>query len=63
MSCDVPQGRAYDLVGFGIAAVDDIVQLAQFPERDTKVPVASIERHGGGQCTTALVAGARQGLK
>jgi sulfofructose kinase len=63
MSCDVPQGRAYDLVGFGIAAVDDIVQLAQFPERDTKVPVAAIERHGGGQCTTALVAGARQGLK
>jgi sulfofructose kinase len=55
--------RDYDLVGFGIAAVDDIVQLAQFPERDTKVPITRIERHGGGQCATALIAAARQGLR
>jgi sulfofructose kinase len=57
------KARDYDLVGFGIAAVDDIVQLARFPDRDTKVPITSIERHGGGQCTTALVAASRQGLR
>lgn len=57
------QNRVYDLVGFGTAAVDDIVQLATFPERDTKVPITRIERHGGGQCTTALIAAARQGLR
>lgn len=55
--------RQYDLAGFGIAAVDDIVQLPAFPERDTKVPITRIERHGGGQCTTALITAARQGLR
>ena len=55
--------RHYDLVGFGIAAVDDIVHLPGFPERDTKVPITRIERHGGGQCTTALITAARQGLR
>ena len=63
MSVEAMQGRTYDLVGFGIAAVDDLVQLAKFPEPDTKVPISLMERHGGGQCTTALVAAARQGLK
>lgn len=55
--------RVYDLVGFGIAAVDDIVQLSRFPERDTKVPITRMERHGGGQTTTALITAARQGLR
>jgi sugar/nucleoside kinase (ribokinase family) len=63
MSAKALLSRTYDLVGFGIAAVDDVVQLAEFPEPDTKVPITLIERHGGGQCTTALVAAARQGLK
>ena len=55
--------RHYDLVGFGIAAVDDIVHLPGFPERDSKVPITRIERHGGGQSTTALITAARQGLR
>jgi len=63
MRPDAPRSRAYDLVGFGIAAVDDVVQMAKFPEPDTKVPITRIERHAGGQCTTALVAAARQGLR
>lgn len=63
MSAEALQNRAYDLVGFGIAAVDDLVQLAAFPEPDTKVPITLIERQGGGLCTTALVAAARQGMR
>ena len=55
--------KQFDVCGFGIAAVDDVVELVRFPAPDTKVPVLSIERHGGGQCTTALVAAARLGLK
>jgi sulfofructose kinase len=55
--------KQFDVCGFGIAAVDDVVELDRFPAPDTKVPVLSIERHGGGQCTTALVAAARLGLK
>lgn len=63
MSLEALHSRAYDIVGFGIAAVDDVVQMAKFPEPDTKVPITRIERHAGGQCTTALVAAARQGLR
>jgi sulfofructose kinase len=63
MGVETLQGRTYDLVGFGIMAVDDLVQLAKFPEPDTKVPITLIERHAGGQCGTALVAAARQGLR
>lgn len=55
--------RRYDLIGFGISAVDDVVQLTEFPEPNTKVPITLIERQGGGQCATALVAAARQGMK
>lgn len=63
MNAKALETRTYDLVGFGIAAVDDVVQLEKFPEPDTKVPITLIERHGGGLCATALVAAARQGLK
>jgi len=59
----MPTGRQIDLLGFGIAAVDDVVELSEFPRPDSKAPVLSIERCGGGQCTTALVAAARLGMK
>lgn len=55
--------KEFDVCGFGISAVDDVVELERFPSPDTKSPVLSIERHGGGQCTTALVAAARLGRK
>lgn len=52
-----------DLLGFGVAAVDDIVQVPAFPGAGSKTHIASIERQGGGQCATALVAAARLGLR
>ena len=55
--------QSFDLIGIGIAAVDEVVELPAFPQPDTKMPAVSIQRHGGGQCTTALVAAARLGLK
>jgi sulfofructose kinase len=55
--------RTYDIVGFGIAAVDDFVELAEFPEEDTKVPIVAMERLAGGQSTVALVAATRQGMR
>ncbi len=62
MSAIAEPAKRFDVVGFGIAAVDDIVELEHFPEPDSKMPILSIERHGGGQSTTALVAAARQGM-
>jgi len=52
-----------DLLGFGVAAVDDIVQVPAFPAAGSKTHITSIQRQGGGQCATALVAAARLGLR
>lgn len=55
-------GKKIDLLGFGIAAVDDVIELDHYPAAGCKMPIQSIQRHGGGQCTTALVTAARLGL-
>ena len=55
--------KQYDLLGFSIAAVDDVAELASFPQPGCKMPILAFERHGGGQCTTALVTAARLGLR
>jgi hypothetical protein len=55
--------EAVDLLGFGVAAVDDIVQVPAFPAAGSKTHITSIQRQGGGQCATALVAAARLGLR
>jgi len=52
-----------DLLGFGVATVDDIVQVPAFPAAGSKTHITSIQRQGGGQCATALVAAARLGLR
>ena len=61
---DGESARAYpvcDLFGFGIAAVDDLIEVARFPQPGSKVEVLSRHRQGGGLCATALVAAARLG--
>lgn len=63
MGTEIQQRRNYDVAGFGITAVDDIVQLGKFPEPDSKYPIELLERHAGGQCGSALVAAARQGAQ
>jgi sugar/nucleoside kinase (ribokinase family) len=53
--------RTVDVLGVGYAALDLICLVERFPEPDTKVPVISMSRQGGGQVGTALAAVARLG--
>lgn len=57
------QDKTIDLLGYGIAAVDDVIELEHHPAMGSKMPVERLTRHGGGQCTTALVAAARLGQR
>ena len=54
---------AFDVVGVGVAAVDDIVWVEAYPPADAKVRVTRRERHPGGLTATALVAAARLGAR
>jgi len=53
----------FDVLGFGYAAVDDLIYVESFPPADAKTPVLRAERHCGGLTATALVAAARLGSK
>jgi len=60
-----PMGAAeratFDVLGVGVAAVDDILWVEAYPPPDSKVRVVRRERHPGGLTATALVAAARLG--
>jgi len=53
--------RAYDVVGWGVVAVDDIFHVERYPEPDTKVRVEAAERRMGGLTSVALMAAAELG--
>ena len=53
----------WDLLGCGAVAVDDLLYVDRFPEPDTKMPVRSEQRQGGGLTATAMVAASRLGAK
>lgn len=48
--------KQYDVVGAGIAAVDDLLYVANYPPIDCKIPVHGSARHGGGPACTAIAA-------
>jgi sugar/nucleoside kinase (ribokinase family) len=48
----------YDVLGIGIAAVDDTLTLETYPSSGAKVPVLTSARHGGGLACTAIAAAA-----
>jgi len=48
--------KAYDVVGIGVAAVDDMLYVEDYPRRNVKTPLAGTERHGGGPACTATAA-------
>ncbi len=52
---------AFDVLGFGAIALDNLLYLEHYPEADSKVPVLDSVRQGGGLTATALVAVARLG--
>ena len=55
--------KLWDVLGFGAVAVDDLLYLDDYPLPDTKVPIQSQRREGGGLAGTALVAAARLGAR
>ncbi len=52
-----------DVLGLGVAAVDDLLYVPVYPPPDVKLPVPHRERHCGGLTATALVAAARFGAR
>lgn len=60
-------GRAaqiqFDVVSFGICAVDFLALVSQYPAAGQKIPMAAFSKQGGGLAGTALAAAARLGAK
>lgn len=55
--------KRFDVLGIGVAAVDDLLYISAYPPSNTKVPILSTERHGGGPACTAMAAvGTLQGI-
>lgn len=48
--------KRYDVLGVGIAAVDDLIYVAEYPPADCKIPVHGSTRQGGGPACTAIAA-------
>jgi len=46
----------YDVLGAGIAAVDDLCYVSTYPPVDCKIPIHSSIRQGGGPACTAIAA-------
>jgi ribokinase len=64
----VPRGAgkpkvAFDIVGLGCAAVDDLFYVPSYPPADAKMQIHRHERQGGGLTATALVAASRLGAR
>lgn len=57
------QDLPFDLIGFGLNAVDHLCVVPQYPRFDTKTEILHYELLAGGQNATAVVFAARMGLK
>jgi sulfofructose kinase len=51
----------YDVIGHGLACVDDLLLLSNIPAPEGRAGVLRREQHGGGMAATAVVAVARLG--
>src|SRR6266550_494219 len=58
-----PHGRDFDVVGFGLNAVDHLIVVPEYPAFDTKVRFTEYEKSAGGQTASAMVALQRLGMK
>ncbi len=59
----LPSERAFDVVGLGANALDQLVQVPSHPGAGEKIRFSSYLRQGGGQTATALVAVRRLGYR
>ena len=57
-----PTEKDFDVVGFGLNAVDHLIVVPEYPAFDTKVRFTEYERSAGGQTASAMVALKRLGL-
>ncbi len=55
--------KRYDVLGAGIAAVDDLCYVSEFPPVDCKIPVFGSTRQGGGPACTAISAAGSLGAR
>jgi sulfofructose kinase len=59
----VPDKREFDVVGFGLNAVDHLIVVPEYPAFDTKVRFTEYEKSAGGQTASAMVSLQRLGVK
>lgn len=60
---DFHQDKAFDLVGFGLNAVDHLCVVPQYPRFDSKTAILHYEKLAGGQVATTVSFVARMGMK
>ncbi len=60
---EFPASKPFDVVGFGLNAVDHLCVVPQYPRFDSKTEIVHYEKLGGGQTATAVVFVSRMGLK
>jgi sugar/nucleoside kinase (ribokinase family) len=59
----IPQTAPFDVVGYGTNAVDHLIEVARYPEFNTKVNLLSHTVAAGGEIATTLVGLQRLGLR
>jgi sugar/nucleoside kinase (ribokinase family) len=59
----IPTEKDFDVVGFGLNAVDHLIVVSEYPAFDTKVRFTDYQKSAGGQTATAMVALQRLGLR
>jgi sugar/nucleoside kinase (ribokinase family) len=62
-SLKVPTGRQFDVVGFGLNAVDHLVTVPRYPSFNTKTRLIEHQQLAGGQVSSAMVGAQRLGLR
>jgi sugar/nucleoside kinase (ribokinase family) len=60
---ELPQGKEFDAVGFGLNAVDHLVLVPGYPAFDTKTRLIEHRQAAGGQTASAMAALQRLGLR
>jgi sugar/nucleoside kinase (ribokinase family) len=58
-----PDRKPFDLVGFGLNAVDHLCIVPQYPRFDTKTEILHYEKLAGGQVATTVTFVSRMGLR
>jgi sugar/nucleoside kinase (ribokinase family) len=62
-SFTLPTNREFDVVGFGLNAVDHLVSIPRFPSFNSKVRLTDHQQMPGGQVSSAMVGAQRLGLR